>query len=252
MCTSPKPRKNAYTPYAPLLTPKPLAPDLWIVDGPEIVMNLGGLSVPFPTRMTIVRLQGGLWLHSPIAPDDALIERVEALGAVRWLIAPNSIHYWWIADWKARFREARVFAVPGLERKAKRDTPIDEILSARAPETWTDRFEQALIAGDAITECAFFHKASRTLILTDLIENFETERVRPWALRQLIKLAGMTAPNGQTPPDLQLSFFRQRKAVREAARKMLSWAPERIVLAHGAIIADNAQDALRHAFRWAL
>ena len=49
---------DAYVPYAPLQTIKDFAKDVWIVDGPEIEMRYLGLDIPFPTRMTVVRLPG--------------------------------------------------------------------------------------------------------------------------------------------------------------------------------------------------
>jgi hypothetical protein len=65
---------DAYAPYEPLNVPKAIAPGVWLVDGPEIWFGyFAGLKLPFPTRMTIVRLpDGGLWLHSPTKPTDAL------------------------------------------------------------------------------------------------------------------------------------------------------------------------------------
>jgi hypothetical protein len=46
--------------YEPVNTLKPVAPALWIVDGPVVRMAAGlGLSAPFPTRMTVVRLPDG-------------------------------------------------------------------------------------------------------------------------------------------------------------------------------------------------
>ena len=49
----------AYALYEPVNTLKPVADDVWIVDGPEIQMSypyLPFFKLPFPTRMTIVRL----------------------------------------------------------------------------------------------------------------------------------------------------------------------------------------------------
>ncbi len=61
---------SSFVPYAPLNVPKPFGDQIWIVDGPEIRMDYGPTSMPFPTRMTVVRLPGGkIWVHSPIAPD---------------------------------------------------------------------------------------------------------------------------------------------------------------------------------------
>ena len=42
-----------FVPYAPLNALKPIARDVWIVDGPEIRFGYLGLKLPFPTRMTV-------------------------------------------------------------------------------------------------------------------------------------------------------------------------------------------------------
>ncbi len=98
----------------------------------------------------------------------------------------------------------------------------------------------------------FFHRPSRTLILTDLIENFEPARITCWHLRLLMKLGGVTDPDGKTPYDLRLTFLRHKPAFRAAIEVMLAWRPQRIVLAHGRWYPENGEAELRRAFRWLL
>ena len=153
---------TAFEPYAPLDTLKPFAPDLWIVDGPEIAMRFPlGVRFPFPTRMTVVRLpSGALWVHSPIAWDDALGEAIAAIGPVRHLIAPNTLHYSFLPDWHRRFPEARTYGVPGLEQHLP---ALDELLGDTPPTAWEDAFDQLLVPGSTLTEADFFHRPSRSL-----------------------------------------------------------------------------------------
>ena len=244
---------GAYEPYAPLRQPKAVAEDLWVVDGPEIGFAYAGLELPFPTRMTVVRLpDGGLWLHSPVAPDEALFARIEALGPVRFLIAPNSLHYWWLPDWAARYPDAEAWTVPGLERSAKRPLPASRVLGDAASQAWAGAIDQAVAAGDMLTEAVFFHRPSRTLILTDLIENFEPGRVRKPLLRLLLRLGGAADPDGKAPLDMQFSFFRKRRALRAVVRRMIGWAPERVILAHGRWYDRDGTAELKRAFRWVL
>ena len=244
---------DAYTPYTPLDTLKSIARDVWIVDGPEIWFGYFGLKLPFPTRMTIVRLPGGaLWLHSPTRPTDTLVANIEAIGPVKFLIAPNTIHYWWIPDWKARFPAAEVYAAPGLAHSAKRDVPVQHTLANAPPAVWADVMDQLLVDGDVLTEVDFFHRPSGTLILTDLIENFEPGRIRNWFYRLLVRIGGASDPDGKTPIDMQLSFLRQRNAVRAAVQRMIAWEPERIIIAHGRWYDRNAPAELKRAFRWVL
>jgi hypothetical protein len=244
---------SAFEPYVPLNVPKAVCDDVWIADGPEIRFSKFGLGAPFPTRMTIARLPGGdLWLHSPTEPSELLFAGVARLGRVRLLIAPNTLHYWWVPEWKDRFPEAEVYAAPGLDKSANRTLPIDHMLTDTPPPAWSGAIDQAVVPGDLLTEVVFFHRASRTLVLTDLIENFEPERIRHWFLRQISRLGGVTDPDGSAPIDMRLSFWRHRHKVRRAVETMLAWNPERVILAHGRWYERNGTAELRRAFRWVL
>ncbi len=55
--------------YEPLNTLKPVGEDLWVVDGPLVRMAYLGGSMPFPTRMAVIRLMNrNLFLWSPTQP----------------------------------------------------------------------------------------------------------------------------------------------------------------------------------------
>jgi hypothetical protein len=243
--------RNLYRAYEPLDVLKEVARDVWIVDGPEIRFRLGPLKLPFPTRMTVVRLpSGGLWLHSPIAWNETLANELVRLGAVAQIVAPNTIHYWWVGDWSRHFPAAQVWAVPHLDRGAETRVPSHHKLGATAPAAWEDAFDQVMLVGARITEADFYHRASSTLILADLIENFERERFRSAFYRWLAQLGGTVDPDGQLPRDLRRNFAKQRAAFRNAIAQMIEWSPERIILAHGRWYAANGADELRRAFRW--
>lgn len=244
--------RSALDLYEPIDVLKPVAPDLWIVDGPRIGFGVGPFEFPFTTRMTVIRLRNGdLILHSPVALAPALRAAVELLGPVRFLVAPNSLHYWWLPDWKGVFPGAEVLAVRGLQERAKRQIAVDRLLVAdNSP--WPTEIDLLVVRGDVLTEAVLFHRASRTLILTDLIENFEPGRIHSWFLRLLVRLAGAADPDGKAPLDMRLSFFRRRRALRAAVRQMLAWQPERVIIAHGRWYDKDGAAELRRAFRWVL
>ena len=246
-------RSSAHVAYAPINALKPFAADIWIVDGPEIAMRYLGTSIPFPTRMTVVRLASGqLWVHSPIAWDEGLAAAVVKLGPVSWLVAPNSLHYWYLPVWQAKFPAARSYGVSTLHKRARRPVRLDEELTDEPPRAWGDTFHQCLLPGSLLTEVDFFHLATRTLVLTDLIENFELDRVRRAWMRWALRLFGGAAPDGTAPRDMRWSFIGHRRQVRAAVRRMIAWAPERIVLAHGRCYERDGVAELRRAFRWVL
>jgi hypothetical protein len=244
--------RNAFIPYTPLNTPKPVAENIWIVDGPQIDFSTMGVTLPFPTRMTVIRLSdGALFVHSPVAWDPDLAAVIDALGPVAHLIAPNTIHYWWIPDWKARYPNACVHAVPGLETSAKRAFPVNAVLGSAPAPAWAGEIDQLLFTGDAITEAVFIHRPTSTVNLTHLIENFEPSRVRrPW-LRWLVKLAHVADPHGSAPYDMRLTFLRHRKALRAGVERMLSWNAQRVILAHGRWYDRDGAAELARAFAWA-
>lgn len=138
--------------------------------------------LPFTTRMTLVRLRdGALWVHSPIALTPRLRLEVEALGPVRYLIAPNTFHYAFLIAWLTAYPDALSYGAPGVSKRA-RDNGValylDRTLGAAADPAWAEEIEQLLVMGSVMNEAVFLHRPSRTLILTDLIENFEPHRVR--------------------------------------------------------------------------
>jgi hypothetical protein len=239
--------------YSPLNSPKPFANGIWIIDGPLIRMDLGPFKVPFPTRMTVVRLADGtLWVHSPVAPDESLFAVIDALGPVRHLIAPNSIHYWYMADWQARYPDARCYAVADLASTAKRPFRIDHPLEDGIRFTWESEIGWLLVPGTRVNEAVFHVQAARAVILVDLIENFEPAKVSNPVMRLILKLVGGLDPNGMAPLDLRMTFRPKRKQVRERLQRVIDWQPEKVIMAHGRIYDRGGTEELRRAFRWAI
>ncbi len=241
-------------PYEPLNVLKPAADDVWIVDGPEIAMRYLVGTLPFTTRMTVIRLKdGGLLLHSPTPCTEDLAASIAALGEVRFLVAPNRLHFWWIGEWKARFPKAIAYAAPGVRNAAKaRFQGFDADLSAAAPAEWGGDIACLPLVGGFMTEMELFHGPSRTLVLTDTIENFESDRVTCAHIRLLMWIGGVTDPNGSMPRDLRLTFLGRKRAAQDAAKEMLAWRPERVLLSHGRCYLSDAEAELRRAFRWLL
>ncbi|ACY17312.1 DUF4336 domain-containing protein [Haliangium ochraceum] len=222
-----------------------LAPSLWVADGPRVRM----FGIPFDTRMSVVRLgDGGLWLHSPVPPTPALLEATSALGPVRHLIAPNKLHYLFIEAWRERAPGAAVWAAPGLAERNKA-VHIDRELGDRAEAVWAEDLDQLIFAGSAILpEVLFLHRASRTLIATDIFQNHDPAR-DGWFWRQVKRGLGVVAPKGGTPREWRLSV-RDRAAARESLERLLAWEFDRLVFSHGLCIDSGAHAWVERAFHW--
>jgi Domain of unknown function (DUF4336) len=239
--------------YVPLNTLKPVADNVWIVDGPLIRFGMPWPKMAFPTRMTLIRLAGSsLLVHSPTPLVPELKAQIEATGMPRWIIGPNRIHYWWIPEWRAAFADAEVYLAPRIEEQAEgRIDFLTRDLIADSGYPWDSELATLPIAGSFMTEVEFFHRASKTLIVTDLIENFEPAKLGV-LMRWLTWLGGVQDPNGGMPRDLRLAFSRNDPALREAVEKMIGWDPERVILAHGRWYDRDGASELRRAFAWLL
>lgn len=236
------------TGYEPLYVLKPVAPDIWIADGSWIRFY----GIPFPTRMTVVRLSNGeIWVHSPIALENDLLEAVSSLGKIRYLVAPNWIHYAWIPSWQEQFPEASTYVSPGVVERAKRkgiQLLFEQELCDDAPAVWAEEIDQRVANSDYHREVVFFHRASKTLILTDLIENFEKSKM-PWWTRPLLKLGGVCDPDGGMPRDMAFTFKKRPEQSTKLISDMIAWGPEKVILAHGRWYDNNGTEELKRAFR---
>lgn len=218
-------------------------PEIWITDGARIPQTLG---FRYPTRMVVIRLaDGGMWLHSPVTPTPALLEAVTALGPVAHLVAPNLLHHLDIGDWQAAFPDAMLHALPGLRAK-RPDLRIDADLSVPA---WPGQIDQITLRNRITDEAVFFHRASGTAIFTDLLQQFPPGWFTGWR-GVIARLDAMTGPAPQVPRKFRLGFAGQRPQARAAVAQILRWPTQRVLMAHGAPVADAGEATLRHAFRW--
>jgi hypothetical protein len=236
--------------YPPLDVLKPVADGLWIVDsGP-----LRALGIPLPVRMTVIRLRdGSIWLHSPTRYDPRLHQDIAALGPIRHMVAPNIAHWTFLKEWQTQCPDALTWAAPNLRQRGqvrRSGLRIDRVLDDAPPPEWAADLRQVVVPGGlSFREVAFFHGASRTLILTDLVLNLEPAKM-PALLRPLLRLARMTAPDGQPPPYLRLVIRLRRRAAAQAVSELLALKPERVVFAHGLWFMRDGAAHLRRSLRW--
>ncbi len=236
--------------YPPLDTLKPVASDVYIVDS-----ELPGLKgTIFPVRMTVIRLPGGdLLVYSPTRFTEGLSQDLDRLGEVRHLAAPSTAHWLFVSQWVDRYPQATTWAAPGLRDRSgprRQGLRLDRDLPPEAPPEWANEIALIMIEGAlGYREAALFHRPTRTLTLTDLIQNLEPSQL-PLAARPLPRMLGIAAPHGGTPVHLRALLYPRRSHVLSAARRLLALEPERVIFAHGTWFPDHGTEALRRALRW--
>ena len=221
------------------------APSLYLADGPDVPF----LGFPYPTRMAVARLSSGaLWVWSPIALTPALAQEIEAIGPVREIVSPNKIHHLFLQEWAEHWPEARLHAPPGLASR-RRDLAFDADLGDRPDAAWFSDIDQVVVRGSfAMEEVVFFHRTSRSAIVGDLVQRHDPARMTGWK-GVLMRLDGLVGERGSTPREWRASFLR-RAAARAARERVLAWAPERLVIAHGTCARRGATQILEQALAW--
>ena len=221
-------------------------PELWVIDGTDVTGTLG---FRFPTRMAVVRLRAGsLWIWSPVALTPALRQEIGELGTVAHLVAPNSLHHTFLADWQQAFPTARVYAAPGL-REVSRDIAFTDDLDDTAAPAWASEIDQVVMPSNRITtEVVFFHRLSGTVLFTDLIQQMAPQRFTGW--RGIIARLDLMVAKEPSVPRKFRAAFADKPAARAALARILAWPAERLVIAHGAPISTNARAVVANAFRW--
>ncbi len=218
-----------------------LADDLWAATG---LVRFVGLWVP--TRMLVIRLpNGALWLHSPIALGPEIVLHIGRLGRVEHLVGSSKYHHLWLADWARHYPDAKVHGAPGLAEK-RPDITFHEVLGDEAPDDWRGVLDQIVFRGLPIfNEVIFLHRATRTLIVTDLVFNvYEAEGV---LAPVVMRLNGMWKQFGPSRT-LRLMMSRNRQRAEVDLKRIQLWNYDRVIMAHGRVLESGGHEAMERAF----
>ncbi len=224
---------------------RPLDRDIWIVERPQ---SFYGIQVG--TRMTVIQLDdGSLFLHAPVALDAALRSELDAIGPVRFAVAPNRVHHLYAGGVAKEYPGSRLWVAPGLERK-RPDLSIEGVLGDESPPEWKGQLDQVFFRGRPYeNEVVFFHRSSHTLLLCDLAFNFGP-RAHP-ATRLLMRAIRSYGRFG--PSRLDPLLIRDRRAASRSLERILAWDFDRVVMAHGYdIVESGGHEALQCGYAWLL
>jgi hypothetical protein len=223
----------------------PFGPEIWIADGSQV--TVGGFH--YGTRTAIIRLaEGSLFIWSPISLDDRLRAEIDGLGAVRYVIAPNSLHHLFLDEWRRAYPNAKLYAPPGLHAKRK-DIDFDGDLGDEPSAEWGDDIDQVVVPGNRITtEVVFFHRNSATVLFTDLIQQFPSKWFSGW--RSVVARLDLMTESEPTVPRKFRIMFTDRPAARTALARIQAWPAEKVLMAHGKPVTTDGRAFIDRAFRW--
>jgi Domain of unknown function (DUF4336) len=214
--------------------------DLWVEERP---FKYFGVEVGL--RMSVIRLPGGLLLHSPVRLDESTRAALDAIGPVRFVLAPNRFHHLFAGDYKLAYPEAQLLGAPGLERKRK-DLRFDAIIDEKLPPEVFAEFDHIVFhAFSPLNEIVLFHRRSRTALFTDLI--FNLTNPKSYFERFMLRLDGACGHPAVARSFRALLWMNRTRALEELAR-ILSWDFDRVTMAHGELIERDGKNAVRAAW----
>ncbi|XP_047094934.1 uncharacterized protein LOC124707322 [Lolium rigidum] len=146
---------------------------------------LGFSSVSTNTRMTVIKLRsGGLWVHAPIAPTKECVQLIKELGApVEHIVLPTFAyeHKVFLGPFSRKFPKAQVWVAP-RQWSWPVNLPLEffGVFRSKPLEDeddgtpWAAEIEQKVLSSPEVgigpyVEVAFYHKPSRTLLVTDAV-----------------------------------------------------------------------------------
>lgn len=226
------------------VTTRELAPGLWLAEHPLKAMGL-----PVGRRMTVVRLgDGGLWLHSVCRLTPGVRGWLESLGAVRFVVSPTRTHSRWMEDYRDAYPDALLIAPQGLAAH-RPDLDFDRTLGDVPDPAWAAELDQLEfpIRGE-YREIVFLHRSTGTLILADLCFNMPAGRGLATGLAA--RLLGYHRRLGVSR--LLRVLIADRAAAAQAARRILAWEFDRVVVGHGDVVESGGHADLERAFGWLL
>ena len=215
---------------------QPIAPNLWLLRYPLVMLgiNLG-------RAVTIIRLATGkLIIHStgPFSGED--VAAIKALGEPAWIVEALLRHDTFASEGRRAFPAARYLAPDGFSLA----TGFAAEPLIRPPAEWTEEIAVTAIGGaPAFGELVLLHRPSKTLIVADLIFNFEEKRSL-WT-RAFLWLATV---NGRYRPGMTLPYklaLKDRAAYAASIREILTWDFDRIIVGHGDPIGSGGKEKLR-------
>lgn len=228
----------------------PIADNLWTVTQPFSYLGL-----EIGTRMVIVRLSGGeLILISPIQLQASDCPTLNNLGTVRHLIAPNQFHHLYLGSAQALYPDATAWGVEGLAEK-RPDLRLDSLLNQAGSFGGEleylpfQGFGALLPRGICLAhETVFWHRSSRSLILTD--SSFHFDETYPWVTQLAARVLGSYKV-------LKPSYFekwgsRDKAQVKASVQKVLAWEFDRVIAAHGSIVETDGKAQVKAGFEWLL
>lgn len=218
---------------------KQIAENLWLLQYP-----LSVLGTQHGRNVTVIRLRSGRTiLHSmaPFTPAD--MAAIQAVGEPGWLVESMLLHDTYAKEGHAAFPALPFLGPPGFSDVVK--FPTLSLLPT--PAEWGDEVTVFPVEGaPMLKEHAVLHKPSRTLILADLIFNFDPAE-RGWDRFFHRYIAGFKRYPGMSR--IFRLCIKDKAAFQASIATLLAQDFDRIIVGHGDVIETNGKALLQRGLQ---
>jgi len=213
-----------------------VAENLWTQQYP---LNMGGGHQD--RIVTFIRLKSGdLILHSTGPFTQADFVEIKILGKPAWMVDTMLRHDTFSKQARQVFPDIPYLAPEGFADAAALE--IKPLLPV--PAAWTPEVEVLLIEGmPAVKEHVFLHMPTRTLIVADLVFNFEHASWWTNFFRKTV-MGVKSHPDSARLYPLQI---KDRAAYDRSIRDLMTRDFDRIIVGHNAIVETDGKHLLAQA-----
>lgn len=202
------------------------------------------LGVDIRRVVTVLELEARKVLVHSTAPFGASeVAAIRAVGEPMWLVDALLRHDTFATEGRAAFPEARYLAPPGFD--AGKGIATESLVPP--PEQWAGEIDVLAVDGAPdFGEVVILHRASKTLIVGDLIVNFPAGEGLWSELMFKLGSVGCHTQPGVTKPFKHA--IKDGTTFLKSLETILSWDFDRIIVGHGEPVLTDAKTKLRQAF----
>lgn len=208
--------------------------------------------VPFGGRSTAIKLNNGdvfVFVSTPLS--DETKSTLDTMGTVKYLVTPDSLHSLYITEYVKAYPNAKAIGVAPLIEK-KKDIQWAGAFGKDEPGTtygYEPELTECYFSGFQNKDVAFYHVASKSLIVADLLFNLPAKEqyskskhspnsifaswLNPWAGFHKTFINGVVT---------------DKAAMARDAKTVASWDFERIIPCHGDVIEGKGKEAWTTAY----
>jgi hypothetical protein len=206
------------------------------------------LGTRLPLRMTLVKLSDdAIWMWSPTPHNPQIENRVAEMGELRHIVAPSNGHHLFVEAWQHAFPDAAVYVASGIPKKRPGLERYTLLRDLDTPPWDADLEMLAMDGAPFFDEHMFYHRRSRTLLVTDFFQNYtgvEQKGLGIILTKLLFEPIGFKGKCLAPPLRMKLAV-KDKSALRASLDRLWDLDIECVVPAHGAIFDQDAKQEIR-------